>query len=117
MTEKEILKIKEHIEIHARIEPRAVYITQIMRKAVEELEHIADLEKENAELKEKLKPENCLKLLAEEGYVKFTSDNLTKAKEKIHNLLEIIERPYQFNAPRKIQMVKEAEQFISEVEK
>ena len=42
---------------------------------------IEELEKENAELKEKLKPENCLKLLAKDGYVKFTSDQLTKAKE------------------------------------
>lgn len=42
---------------------------------------IEKLEKGNAELKEKLKPENCLKLLAKDGYVKFTSDQLTKAKE------------------------------------
>ena len=45
-------------------------------------------------------------------------EQLTKAKEKISNLLEIIVRPYQFNAPQKIQMVKEAKQFLnSEVEK
>lgn len=51
---------------------------------------IAELEKENAELKEKLKPENCLKLLAKEGYIKFTSDQLTKAKEIIEELYNII---------------------------
>lgn len=38
-----------------------------------------DLVKENAELKEKLKPENCLKLLAKEGYIKFTSERLVTA--------------------------------------
>ena len=53
-------------------------------------DRIAELEKENAELKEKLKPENCLKLLAKEGYIKFTSDQLTKAKEIIEELYNII---------------------------
>ena len=38
MTEEEIQKIKEHIEVHAGREPRAVKITQILRKAVVELE-------------------------------------------------------------------------------
>lgn len=41
---------------------------------------IVELEKENAELKEKLKPENCLKLLAKAGYVKFTSDQTHRSK-------------------------------------
>ena len=53
MTEEEIEKIKEHIEIHAKQERRAIIITAILRKAVNELEHIAELEKENAELKER----------------------------------------------------------------
>ena len=51
---------------------------------------MAELEKENAELKEKLKPENCLKLLAKEGYIKFTSDQLTEAKKIIEELYNII---------------------------
>lgn len=54
MTKEEIFKIKEHIEIHARREPYAIKITEIMWKAVAELEHIEDLEKENAELKEQI---------------------------------------------------------------
>lgn len=45
--------------------------------------------KENAELKKKLKPENCLKLLAKEGYVKFSSVQLDKAKDLIRNLLRV----------------------------
>lgn len=51
MTKEEISKIKEHIEIHARREPRAVKITEILWRAVGELEHIAELEKENTGLK------------------------------------------------------------------
>lgn len=51
MTKEEIQKIKEHIEIHARREPRAIKITQILWKAVEELEATKELQKETAELK------------------------------------------------------------------
>lgn len=54
MNKDEISKIKEHIEIHARRERGAVKITEILWKAVDELEHIADLEKENEELKAKV---------------------------------------------------------------
>ena len=77
---------------------------------------IAELEKENAELKEKLKPENCLKLLAKEGYVKFTSDQLTKAKEIIKYLLSFIQKE-NYKTRWDIN-ITEAEQFLnSEVEK
>lgn len=54
MNKDEISKIKEHIEIHARRERGDVKITEILWKAVDELEHIADLEKENEELKAKV---------------------------------------------------------------
>lgn len=54
MNKDEISKIKEHIEIHARRERAAVKITEILWKAVDELEHITDLEKENEELKAKV---------------------------------------------------------------
>lgn len=50
---------------------------------------IVKLEKENAELKKKLKPENCLKLLEKEGYVMFSSVQLDKAKDLIRNLLRV----------------------------
>ena len=77
------------------------------------------LQKENAELKEKLKPENCLKLLAKEGYIKFTSDNLSKAKEHIKKLLDCLKQDT--NDPQTnyyvCQYMDKAEQFISEVEK
>lgn len=45
-----------------------------------------DLVKENAELKEKLKPENCLKLLAKEGYIKFTSERLVTATKLLEEV-------------------------------
>ena len=51
MTKEEIEKIKEHIEIHARHEPFAIRITEIMRKAVVELEHIAKLEAQIEKMK------------------------------------------------------------------
>ena len=46
MTEDELRMIKEHIEIHARREPRAIKITQILWKAVEELEATKELQEE-----------------------------------------------------------------------
>ena len=77
------------------------------------------LREENAKLKEKLKPENCLKLLAKDGYVKFTSDQLTKAKEIIKDLCVMVR---ELNKPN-VQLtnvdysLSEAEQFIKEIEK
>lgn len=60
MTKDEILKIKEHIEIHARREHRAIIITEILWKAVDELEHIKELKKENKQLKQQIeKMKNC----------------------------------------------------------
>lgn len=44
MTGEELCRIKEHIEIHAKREPRAVRITQILRKAVKELETTKELQ-------------------------------------------------------------------------
>ena len=81
----------------------------------------ADLEKENAELKEKLKPENCLKLLAKEGYIKFTSEQLTKAKELLERLLitscnsDVLNLLP--NCSEVLRVRVEAEQFLKEVEK
>lgn len=77
---------------------------------------IAELERENTGLREKLKPENCLKLLAKEGYVKFTSDQLDKATKIIKDLLDT---QYRLDPYRDIfkDRIAAAEQFISEVEK
>lgn len=69
-----------------------------LKKACDETQELLDkqieatykLHKENTELKEKLKPENCLKLLAKEGYVKFTSEQLIKAKELLLELYDCI---------------------------
>lgn len=51
MTKEEIFRIKEHIEIHARREPHAVKITEIMWKVVDELEHIAELKEQIEKMK------------------------------------------------------------------
>lgn len=75
-----------------------------------------ELKKENTELKKKLKPENCLKLLAKEGYVKFSSVQLDKAKEIITKLVEgirIISDPKICMSDVDV-FVSEAEQFLKE---
>ena len=59
MTKDEILKIKEHIEIHARRERGAIIITEILWKAVDELEHIKELKKENKQLKQQIEKMKC----------------------------------------------------------
>jgi hypothetical protein len=88
MTKEEILKIKEHIEIHAKREPRAIKITEIMRKAVDELERIAELEKENTELKENYRKRgDIITSLERQLRLNIHSDQLTKAKEIITNLV------------------------------
>ena len=81
-----------------------------------------ELQKENAELKEKLKPENCLKSLAKSGLVKFTCENrnehdqLTKAKQFIRDFLSVA-IDYIDKEDKNYSLIAEAEQFISEVEK
>ena len=77
------------------------------------------LQKENEELKEKLKPENCLKLLAKEGYIKFTSDQLTKAKEIIKNILHTLKNEgsdWTFALKNTHHVLLEAEQFLKETD-
>ena len=91
-------------------------------------EEIAELEKENAELKEQLKPENCIEYLARGGYVKFLCENgnehnqLTKAKELLEKLLVTSCNSDVLNLlPNCSEVLKvrvEAEQFLnSEVQK
>lgn len=118
MTKEEIAKIKEHIEIHARQEPRAVRITEIMQRAVTELERIAELEKENAELK--------LKLEALEGQtpwkdIKDKSEvigKLTKAKELLKKFMPYVIESYLKQDISNIKLsfdeIEKAEQFLKE---
>ena len=98
--------------------------TEILNKTYEK--RFNDLEKENAELKEKLKPENCIEYLARGGYVKFLCENgnehdqLTKAKDHIKKLLDCLKQDT--NDPQTnyyvCQYMDKAEQFLnSEVEK
>lgn len=83
----------------------------------EQGQRIVALEKENAELKEKLKPENCLKLLAKEGYIKFTSEQLTKAKEIIREFVEWATWQGNSKCPSFKSIQDKAEQFLNEVKK
>lgn len=86
MTKDEISKIKEHIEIHARKEPHAIKITKILRKAVAELEYLAELEKEYTELQEQ-----CANLGAalstEYAIEEQLKVKLVEAKEIIENII------------------------------
>ena len=121
MTKDEILKIKEHIEIHARREPEAIKITEIMWKAVDELEQIAELERENAELKEALKNDKVCKC---SHYLNFKDleAELTKAKAIMNIAIEGIkywgivggkERPFEKQAAMLFNLfLDKAEQFI-----
>lgn len=173
MTKEELAKIREHIEIHSRKESHAIKITQIMKKALAELERIAELEKENAELKadndarkfamamsEKVEKQlreenaelkakvglsidcekaqkngelclgyggdedepcerckNCIK--CEGGYYQLgeteKDEKLAKAKKLIQNLLDCW-TTLEGDEIRELKAVKEAEQFLKEVE-
>lgn len=70
------------------------------------------LRQENAELKEKLKPENCLKLLAKDGFVKFTSEQLTKAKELEYAktiIKDLLDNSDEYARERAINFLRESE--------
>lgn len=77
---------------------------------------IKELQEENAKLKEKLKPENCLKLLAKEGYIKFSSEQLSRAREILKGLYFIIQSriDYENNTGIADEMAR-AEQFLKEL--
>lgn len=86
MTEGELLKIKEHIEIHARKEPRAIKITQILWKAVEELETTKELQEENAKLKSSAN--NWYKYEKETQYHKDIIKDLKKENAELNTLIK-----------------------------
>lgn len=98
---------KEIVELKADNDARK--FAMAMSEKVEK-----QLREENAELKEKLKPENCLKLLAKEGYIKFTSEQLTKAKEIIEGLMRFC-RCFAQHHTEDIRY-KDAEQFLKDCE-
>ena len=92
------------------------YVMGVLDFAEPRERKIAELERENTELREKLRPENCLKLLAKEGYIKFTSDQLTNAKDLLKWFVWYFREGSPNLVPYK-HKVEEAEQFISEAEK
>ena len=88
MTKDEISKIKEHIEIHARKEPHAIKITKILRKAVAELEYLAELEKEYTELQEQYANFGAA-LNTEYAIEEQLKVKLVEAKEIIENIVRV----------------------------
>ena len=86
MTKDEISKIKEHIEIHARKEPHAIKITKTLRKAVAELEYLAELEKAYSELLEQCANFGAA-LNTEYAIEEQLKAKLVEAKEIIENII------------------------------
>ena len=90
MTEDELLMIKEHIEIHARREPRAIKITQILWKAVEELEATKELQEELEKWKAEWQEQ--VQKATDEGYARtqlqIENGKLKEQIEKAKNLLQ-----------------------------
>ena len=88
MTKDEISKIKEYIEIHARKEPHAIKITKILRKAVAELEYLAELEKEYTKLLEQYTNFGAA-LNTEYTIEEQLKAKLVEAKEIIENIVRV----------------------------
>lgn len=110
MTKDEISKIKEHIEIHARKEPHAVKITEILRKAVDELEHIAELKAEIQNL-EGIKLAQETALSTEYNIEEQLKAKLVEAKEIIENIVRVTwGEGWNYSLDWKVK----AEQFLSE---
>ena len=104
MTKDEISKIKEHIEIHSRREPRAIKITEIMWKAVDELERIAEQEEllnstleENKDIYKKMADldtalEDCTESLTDARIkIKELEKENEELKDKLSNLASVAE--------------------------
>jgi hypothetical protein len=127
MTKDEISKIKEHIEIHARKEPHAVEITKTLRKAVAELEYLAELEKAYFELREQCTNPGGIKLAQETALsteyaieeLKKEAEEKAKKRTKGFKCQENCEASYvmgalDFAEPRE-KRIKELEKEVDEV--
>lgn len=122
MTKDEILKIKEHIEIHARKEPHAVEITKTLRKAVAELEYLAELEKAYFELREQCTSPEGIKLAQETALsteyakeaLKQEAEEKAKKRTKGFKCQENCEKSYVMGA---LDFAEPKEKQIAELEK
>jgi len=122
MTKDEILKIKEYIEIHARKEPHAVEITKTLRKAVAELEYLAELEKAYFELREqytnpegiKLAQETALSTEYAKEALKQEAEEKAKKRTKGFKCQENCEKSYVMGA---LDFAEPREKQIAELEK
>lgn len=122
MTKDEILKIKEHIEIYARKEPHAVEITKTLRKAVAELEYLAELEKAYFELREQYTNPGGIKLAQETALsteyaieeLKKEAEEKAKKRTKGFKCQENCEKSYVMGA---LDFAEPREKQIAELEK
>lgn len=89
MTAEEISRIKEHIEIHARREPASAKMTALLWEAVEELEHIPELENEIVELRAALDFQTSCNM-HRFFQLKRLKEQLTEAKKHIRRLLALL---------------------------
>lgn len=86
------------------------------------IDGVESREREIIELKEKLKPENCLKSLAKSGFVKFTCENgnehdqLTKAKDIMKRLVNLSNSSRSLLGDTWHETVREAEDFLKSEE-
>ena len=109
-TEKRKLKIETELSKRLGIAYR-----EFEQLTKEQDEHLADLVKENAELKARL---NAINLLTPELQKRsqLKTQQLTKAKEIIRKLVLEVKGYEEINGYDTCEPVKEAEQFLSEVE-
>lgn len=89
MTAEEISRIKEYIEIHARQEPASAKITALLWEAVEELEHIPELENEVVSLRAAVDFQTSCNM-HRFFQLKRLKEPLTEAKKHIHRLLVLL---------------------------
>ena len=55
MTKEEAIeRIKDHMEVHQSLEPRAIYITEALKMAIKTLEQESVLDKIRAEIEQKI---------------------------------------------------------------
>lgn len=130
MTEEEIKAIETHTEIHAKAEPRAIKITEILRKAVRELRENKHLEEEMEIMTDfcgacKKKHEGEIETLK---HNKKTVAHLSSCisdiqKKKIADLEQKLEQTekdladYQFNYPTIKELEKENAELKAQIEK
>ena len=96
-------------------EPLVAEITKRLNQLTEKDKQIGELEQTIKTLTRKFNQQS--KLIEDYNTtLEKETKRIAELKKQLGNLYEIIKRPYQFTALTKIQMVKEVEQLLKEVE-